>query len=378
MVIDPMTILAALSPAARFAALRGSSTPTPLVSGTFWVPVVVAIVFGVTLICLYRRWYNQRQRVRLFVEAADRLGLTQEERLVLANVAAAAEVKRIETVFVLEETFDLGAERLVAKEGLSVDSRQGRTRLSEVLDSLRRKLGFAAQARTTRSAPASKVLLAGGDVVTIVRRGGAGHVQATVVTSMPGEIFVQTQVPVEFAIGEAWCVRRVRDGTQWECDTTVIDGMDQRVHLRLIGEARSVNLRRFSRVPTHRPAYVARFPFVAQPKGDALPQFVPGILSEMAGPGLRIDSRLETQVGDRVLVVVQLDADRVIQSIAVVRRAMGSSNGISVMVAEMTGLTDQETGELVCETNAAARRAGVDPEEDGGVLVGAASEVNHG
>src|SRR3990172_9578630 len=155
---------------------------------------------------------------------------------------------------------------------------------------------------------------------------------------------------------------------------------------------RFVNRRRFLRVSVSLRAFVARFPFMrtfeaaGDDKGDgadlpdasgktcAPPSFVPAVVTEMAGPGLRIESPLDVEAGERILVVFGLgeqgnkessrgDADHgksrpvILEGVGEVRHVKAIESGLSIAV-ELTGLDDSDVDELIRATNAACLRAG--------------------
>ena len=93
------------------------------------------------------------------------------------------------------------------------------------------------------------------------------------------------------------------------------------------------------------------------------PEFVPAVVTELAGPGLRMEVPLEVEVevGDRVLVVFRLGeetaASKMVEDIGEVRHAKAIQNGLSIAV-ELIGLNDSDVNELICDTNAASLRTG--------------------
>lgn len=158
------------------------------------------------------------------------------------------------------------------------------------------------------------------------------------------------------AVGQACVLRRAFDGLQWEFPAMVVAAADGLIIARRLGEPRYVNLRRFVRVATQKPAFVARYPFVKAESSEELPAFVPGQVTEIAGPGLRIDAPLEAEVGDRVLAVARMPDDKVVQGVGEVRRVVRVAPTGRTLAVELTGLVEREIGELVRETNAAARQ----------------------
>jgi hypothetical protein len=180
----------------------------------------------------------------------------------------------------------------------------------------------------------------------------------------------------------------------WEFDTSVVSYDGDILILNHSDSVRFINRRRFLRVPVNMPAFIAPFPFEMttarsdsrseeqkpQPSSSDVsrsvwgpPEFVSAIVTELAGPGLRVETALEVNVGDRVLMVFRLDAEgdsdshrqesggaatlRVVQDIGEVRHVKGIEKGLSVAV-ELVGLSDQDVDELVRATNAASLKAG--------------------
>ena len=118
---------------------------------------------------------------------------------------------------------------------------------------------------------------------------------------------------------------------------------------------RFVNKRRFLRVSVSKPALIASFPALKRDYGnDELPQFKTGTITELSGPGLRIMTDLDVKSGDRVLVIFELEEDKIIEDVGEVRGVRDvAGSGISIGV-ELVGLNDTVVNELVKATNAAA------------------------
>ena len=110
------------------------------------------------------------------------------------------------------------------------------------------------------------------------------------------------------------------------------------------------------------------------------PEFVPAVITELAGPGLCIEAPLELKVDDRVLVVFKLDEEniaepvperegdktkaapdlqsrtkeeKIAEDIGVVRHITALQEGFSIAI-ELTGLSDPDVSELTRATNAAS------------------------
>jgi hypothetical protein len=353
-------VILALTPAERLAAAGSGMANNPtwptevLVRWSVWLPVVVAVVAGILLITLYRRWNNQRMTYRACLETADQLGLTAEERAVILRIAALADLERLEAIFSMPEAFIRGADRLLVSETIVALPPEGQAHARAVVDALRTKLGFRLAAPLQPASP-QRLPLEAGAALTVVSHEAPRPTIATILQVSDDGIMVQTEGDVEIVTGAVWRIRYTNQGMQWEVDARVAEGVNQRAYLKLTDQPRCVNRRRFIRVPIHRTAYLARFPFARSSVEGEVPTFVEGVLTEIAGPGVRIETSLRTRVGERVLVVMKLADDKMVQAIGVVRRTL-SDESINATAIELLGLAGTEINELVQETNAAARR----------------------
>jgi hypothetical protein len=196
---------------------------------------------------------------------------------------------------------------------------------------------------------------------------------------------------VRITFGESWCVRYDLGSSVQEFDTTIISYDGDVLVLKHSENIRFINRRRFLRVSVQRPALIAHFPFAQtltdsdtgdEPAANAysvqasvlllgLPEFVPAVVTELAGPGLRVESSLEAKTGQRVLVVFDLDHDygsvptnsdgrqlarKVVEDIGIVRHVRTIEDGFS-MAVELTGLSDSNISELTRATNVASLTA---------------------
>jgi hypothetical protein len=114
----------------------------------------------------------------------------------------------------------------------------------------------------------------------------------------------------------------------------------------------------------------------ATSEGWLLPEFVPAIVTELAGAGLCVRAPLDVKAGDKVLVVFRLDEEqnkdggeqkapeaKIVQDIGEVRHTMVIPNGLQIAV-ELIGLSDSDIGELIRATNAASLKAVIEGDGD--------------
>lgn len=110
--------------------------------------------------------------------------------------------------------------------------------------------------------------------------------------------------------------------------------------------------------------------------GIGAPAFVQGVVTELAGPGLRIEVPMQIRPGERVLVVFRptgvagagselaVDETYIVEDVGQVRHSRVTSTGVSIAV-ELSGLNESEIDELVRMTNVIVSRAGAQNDADG-------------
>lgn len=355
---------------------------------------IIAILAILLVISMYRRKKNTRNASGgLFDEYADAKGLTDREYRMLMNIAVCASLKRNEFIFTLPSAFDRQAaamiEETLAKKGIE-ESRK----LQTELDGLRDKLDFRyyhspdmvemteTETQSSRQIPLKKKIH-----IKRNHRTSNGDLEAMVINNSPEGLTLQLKAPVEIVFGQPWVCRYYSGRFVAEFNTTVLKCSGQIVMLQHNDHIRLVNRRKFLRVPTKQPAYVARFPFTKEAAADTAlsrtknggagrdaagpeenafqaPHFVPAIVTELGGPGLRITTTLPVNVGDRVLLMFKLDQhisssaarsgnEKIIEHIAQVRHITNDENGASVAL-ELVGLNDEGIDELIRATNEAS------------------------
>lgn len=395
-------VVLALTPLERWAAARGNSGNVAI--GRWFIVIGIIVILLLTVL-LFVVSFNRNRREQkasglLFVEYAAQRGLTVRERQILRKLARKAGLKRSESVFTLGGAFDRGAARMLEEGFADPQTREEAEQLKAELSFLREKLGFRKPAKSSAGAPAtltdlSSRSIAVGKKVRITRRKppGSDRIESIVVENSDDGLSIKLEKSVRITFGESWCVRYDFGSSVQEFDTTIISYDGDVLILNHTENVRFINRRRFLRVPVKRQALIARFPF-AWTLADAdagnrdgtaandhsaqasvlswgLPQFVPAVVTELAGPGLRIESSLEAKIGQRVLVVFDLDQNRgsiptnpdnqqlarkIVQDIGKVRHTRPIKDGFSIAV-ELTGLSDSNIDELTRATNAASLSA---------------------
>ncbi len=344
----------ALNPVERWSAARNvdSFHWSTLSRPSVWIPLVILSGLAVAMVVVYRRHRLRRGLLGAFGRTASQVDLSSGERTMLVRIAEAAEPRPVPDRAALATAFEDGARKLLtgrATERLTPDARR---RVQDLVTSLRMKLGFASR-EESRPPDAG---LDREDAVTISRPRGHEEAAGTVIGIGGVDVAVRLEATPALRVGGAAVLRKVGGGTQWEYNLTVTQIEGDVMRARLIGSPTRKNLRRFVRVPICRPTHVARYAFLYEAEGSCLPTFVEGTLREIAGPGLLVEIALQAEVGERVLVVLDLGGDRCLRGVGTVRRCAAREEGQAAeMAIELAGMTEAEVARLVKETNAAAR-----------------------
>ena len=356
--------------------------------------VIAIIVLSVLLVLVSFNRIMQERKVteQFFVTYARKRGLNEHERQVLLDIATKAGLKHSEAIFTIDGAFDRGAAKMI-EENLAGQQTDGENkRLRYEMSLLREKLGFKKQPLSSigslsKSKKLSSRQIPVGKKLHITRRmpPNSGDIESTVIKNNDMELTVKLAVPVESAAGELWYARYHFGASVWEFDTSVVSCNGDILVLNHGDNVRFINRRRFLRVPVKKPALIARFPFAKTlgPINDdckdtslvswELPEFTPAIVTELAGPGLRIEAPLKVKVGERVLVIFKLDEEKgteqitaqrnakkqtskMVEDIGEVRHIKAIQTGLSIAV-ELTGLNDSDVNELIRATNVASLRA---------------------
>ncbi len=393
-------IVLALTPIERWGAARRFNPSFVIDRWFVLAAVIVLIILAALLIVVSLDRTVRKRRVieNMFSEFADKAGLSERERQVMLDIAAKAGLKQSSAIFTMSDAFERGIARMI--EGGFGGKQMGAARKEDLrteLTFLREKLGFrkpasisAGSTKKTRKLSSRQIPV--GKKMYISRRKSrqSDSIECTVIKNDEMELVARLSISLESEHGEAWLARYYSGASVWEFDTSVINSYDDILVLSHSDNIRFINRRRFLRVPVNKPAFIARFPFARTLVGGRFvgaksswgpPEFVSAVITEFAGPGLRIEAGLDIKVGDRVLVVFSLDEEqnqdsdteqpdgkmpvsKVIEDMGEVRHIRPIRNGLSIAV-ELTGLSDSGVNELIRATNAASLRAGVEREDEG-------------
>lgn len=138
----------------------------------------------------------------------------------------------------------------------------------------------------------------------------------------------------------------------WEFEAIATACSQDTISLSHSERIRYVNRRRFTRVPTDKPAKIALFPVFGQVTESKQMElcFVPAVITEIAGPSVRVRTDLSVQIRQRVLLVFDLEEGRLVQDVGEVRDIRNTEAGDAIIV-ELIGLHTKAIGELVRVAN---------------------------
>ena len=391
----------ALSPIERWEA-AGDQLDGSFMSGRWLITLAAAVLIILTVllvkVSLNQKKQRSTQNNSLFQEYSQKSGLSERESQILTNIANKAGLKENESIFTMADAFEQGINIILQENLNNQEKTEEIEQLKSELLALREKLGFqkqtsnsigpATKARklSSRQIPVSKKLH-----ITRRKTNSISTIEATLLKNDDFELTVQLVQPFESSPGEFWRIRYYFGASVWEFDTTVVRCDGDTLVLNHNDDVRLINRRRFLRVPVNKPAFVATFPFSKEiviegdnnkdnssskqtldgvSKSNWVPEFVPVVVTELAGPGLRMDIPIEVKIGDRVLVAFKLDEEKqkedaasqtitkfkIVEDIGEIRHTKATDNGYSIAV-ELTGLSDSDVNELICATNAASVEA---------------------
>ena len=405
-------ILAALTPAQKWNAAR--QFDRSLMSERWFILAGLATIIILILLLIaasyHRRTEERRIRNRRFMEYADKIGLTRRERQILQDIAIRAGLRHNVSIYSMIEAFDRGASGIL-EDTLTLKGIEAGKRLSTVMSALREKLGFEKQhaAPLGSSRPTSRQIPTGKKLyVTYLNADDPTNFESIVIKNDDVQLTARLATPMQRSAGELCSVRYGFGGSVWEYDATVVSCDGDVLVLTHNNNVRFINRRRFLRVPVHKVAFMAHFPFVRTLTTDtggggddragstegnekywAALDFIPAVVTELAGPGLRIEAPLDVKIGERVLIIFKLNEEnpqgspassnehspqsntksrdkvtplKIVEDIGEIRHIEATQDGFSTGV-ELMGLNDSDVNELIRATNAASMKAKADTQD---------------
>ena len=392
-ITDFFTILA-LTPLERLEAMRrldSSFTAQP-----WFIKTAVAVIVVLTGLLIWVTWdrrdSERRFTAELFEYYSKKRGLSRREQQLLRTLAHKAHLKDAAGIFTMDNAFELGAAKMTVDTLKRPNGAEEGKQLKVELFFIREKLGFQkvvpatiqssnkAKRLSSRHIPVGKTVQ-----VRQHRANQVENIEGTVTANNDIEFTVKLPTKVKTAVGRLWRLHYSFGASLWEFDTSVAGCSDSVLVLNHSENVRSINRRRFVRVPVYRPALIANFPFTrtlpsaafdeiyrssSKPDGDnaGLPCFFPAVVTELAGPGLRLETELEAKTGQRVLIIFGLYEEAkaggtdtaqtkdgkvsIVEDIGRIVHSQPTGHGFSIAV-ELIGLGEHDVNRLIRITNLA-------------------------
>ena len=326
---------------------------------------VMAILILLVMLELSRRrrmWQEEDESAENFDLNADRVALSADEHRVLRKIAKHAGLKRIDSIFTMQDAFVRGSEILVQKRFRSGLALTGRKHLNEQVVSIRGKLGFATDADASLDSCTSKGLSSrqipvGRNVMlSRVNSDEPAVYSATIISNTDFELRLKIAEVIETSNGQLWRVHYQLGAKMWKFDTLELSSKDDELILRHCDEIRLINRRKFVHAPVNMEGYISVFPCaytMQAEQSSVLPRFIRAHIVELSGPGLLIEADVKLRTNTRLLVVFEIEDGRVIQNAAEVRWSEKIAKGYKIAV-EMVNVRESCINELVAATNSAA------------------------
>lgn len=361
-------LMGGLTPYERYEAMRQLDVNVhSILTNKWFVLLGWSLIFILAMLLLVvRRMRIEKEKQKIqqhYDELSDTLALTAEEREILDAVAARTGLARKDAVFAEPDAFENGLARLMQDVFSDGHNLVYRKKLQGAIFSIREKLGYVKPAphgqpqsskeQSSRHIPVGKTLR-----LSLSGRQDMRHIQAEVAVNDPYELLVRPEIPLACQVGEVWMVQYETGSVTWEFEAITLMCSEAGLALNHSERVRFVNRRRFPRVAVRKNGVMARLPVFrnCQEAEDLRPVFFGAQVSEISGPGLRLDTELELTVGDRTLVVFELEPGRLVQDIGIIRDIRQTALGRAV-IAELVGLTDRAVDELVRLTHQLAAQA---------------------
>jgi hypothetical protein len=403
-----------LTPQQRWQALKEFETTLTFQRLLALIGVAALIILVLLLIWVSYKRTNEERKIneKLFFNSSKRLGLSEHERQILLQVVKKSGLKQKDAIFSMEDAFLRGAGKLIdesiAARPDSLKSAHQKAEENEKLisdlASLREKLGFlpygATNLKTTSKKLSTRQIPVGTMLqITPHKTPRSAGLESEVIQNNNIEITLKLKTPVQSEPGTRWNARFNSVTSVWEFDSSVVCCDGNVLVLRHSDDIRFINRRRFARTKVNKPAFVACLPFVkvhnsrltgVSPEtthraeqteqrsiGDSIsswgiPEFVPAVVTELAGVSLCLDVPLNVKLGERLIIIFKLDEERnrdagsqknsktttskIIQNIGEVKSTKAIENGQSIVV-ELIGLSDSEVSKLVRATNSALAKS---------------------
>jgi len=360
MIINRLALLAqASSPIDRWRGMRNSGGSGGYANLLWWTLVALGLLAVVGLIAsLIHLRRRERRKWARFAELCRQPGLREREIVLLERLARHAGMKDPGVIFADEDAFNAAALGFLTAQPVAALPDRSQFDLQNMMISVHAKLGFGAvdegdELDIIRSSRRIEI----GSKVFISPIGDRKSVKATVTANSRTELVLTAdQEPTARRDGDELSIQYARGRRAWEFDVRVIQCDGHKVSVEHSNELRAVNFRRFPRVPTKMSATGTTVPFHVD-SCDAPMEFMDVDIREIAGPGLLVKLPASVEIGQQILLRVQLGGDKSVQGLTKVRRIVTDRSGGPYVAVEFIELDEAGIAELTRATNLAAGTA---------------------
>jgi len=289
-----------------------------------------------------------------FDDQADALNLTPEERDVVKTIAELSGIKQRNMIFSVRDAFNSGFTKLKQKTLSQQHDPEAWTQLQTLVISIKEKLGFSenqlqglnnrsSKEQTSRQIPVGTAVILSMKSDTLQRT-----FSATITANTQFEMCMESQEPLSCNPGDIWIVQFQNGAITWEFQAITVDYSQMQLKLSHSDYIRFVSRRRFASVTTQKPARIATFPTFQTTDANGENSeitFHSATLIEIGGPCLRFRTPMEVAIRQRVLVILNLKPDVMLQDVGQVRQIQQGDQGQTVLI-EVIGLNLKDIDKL--------------------------------
>ena len=356
-IINRLSVLVqGISATDRWAAARDTGGLGVEIDLLWWIVLLLSVGIVVALIAsvFYLRRQDRRKWEKFQTSGVD-AGLREKELKLLRSMVKLHGLKDPSAIYTEKGAFNAAALHLMTTERVIAMSDKVQADLQGILISTYAKLGFGLvdQPDEIDGRPSSRRIEIGGKVF-VSRMGETDSIEATVTDNNRVElVFEADQAVPGRRDGDVLTIRHAHEQNAWEFDARVIRCEGNSVSVEHSHELRAVNFRRFPRVAARMPGTGTAIPFHVSSCLEPL-ELAPVDVYEIAGPGLLVKMAAQPEVGQNLLIRVQLGEDRSVQGMAKVRRIVTDRPNGPFVAVEFVELDAEKLNELTRATNLAA------------------------
>jgi len=362
------TLIAALTPAQRFQALRNFQNPNPLTDHRFITGGLILVGILLVLLILVHYWQRivkGRSAKTWFISLSKSHHLTWNEQKLLRQICHYADLVQIDAIFTMPDNFEKGVNELLNEKTLDIHA--DIEQLQAAVTVLRAKLGYGVQNSAINNGLAVAAItstrqISPGTKIRVNRRKNAtsGWMDAVITGNSDGDFTAQLPVNLGQISSGVWILQYDCGPIVLEFEAPVLNYQAGELSLGHTENIRVVSRRRFPRVPFESQALIALYQFDLGVEFD-VPRFYKARVKQLAGPGMLVESTIKVSVGNRVLIIMGLPNGNFVQDVAIVRHVRPVDRGLSIAV-EITGAKGKEFDELVEATNLVAHKMSMNNE----------------